>query len=479
MAGIMMIPVSAQTFPAFAASAESQEESVSSVSSETDSTGEEAVTSDSSTVTEDALYAPDPQIYPAIQPKDKYGTVTITYTEGTEGNDPVAGAEFTLYKIADFTSLVNGDTEVGTRYQPIIPGLIIRETADGESTFEIVDDGIIDSDGSTDEGSSEAAAEAYAKDGTGKYSSQAGADRKISPGEYQQQVQTPDEGRSGSDLDTMSKTIITVDTQPSQFLKVVKSAYKQEGFGKTYVGTTDKNGSLIFKDVEPAAYLMAETKPADHHYASVPCLVSVPEMKTIPGSSQEGWNYDVQIQPKSIPGGDLQISKKIAGDAAERKTFHFIVTFTSAGYAGTTESSNKDNSRPVYLDPALIRYEYVNSNGQKGEIQSGGTLRINPDETVTIKNIPVGTMYQVSEDEANESGYVTTVTGSKGHIKRKEVQSASFLNTRNNDHSSGWVPTGDLWKYALIGAVLAAAAVLLAVSKKKGKKGNKDKGGSS
>lgn len=465
-----MIPASAQVFPAFAASPESQEESVSSASSKTDSTEEEAVSTDSSTITEDALYAPDPKIYPSIQPKDKYGTVTITYTEGTEGNDPVAGAEFTLYKIADFTSLVNGDTEVGTRYQPIIPGLIIRETADGESTFEIVDDGVIDSNDSTEEGSSEAAAEAYAKDGTGKYSSQAGSDRKISPGEYQQQVQTPDEGRSGSDLDTMSKTIVTVDTQPSQFLKVVKSAYQHEGFGKTYIGTTDKNGKLVFKDVEPAAYLMAETKPADHHYASVPCLISVPEMKTIPGSSQEGWNYDVQVQPKSIPGGDLKINKKIAGDAAENKTFHFLVTFTSAGYTGTSESSNKDNKRPVYLDPTLIRYEYVNSNGQKGEIQSGGTLRINPDETVTIKNIPVGTMFQVSEDEANESGYVTTVTGSKGHIKRKEVQTASFLNTRNKDKSSGWVPTGDFWKYALIGCILAAAAVLLAVSRKKGTK---------
>ncbi|MGN0361977.1 MAG: DUF5979 domain-containing protein [Bilifractor sp.] len=346
-----------------------------------------------------------------VHTEGKRGTVTITYREGGKGNDPVRGAVFTLYKLAEFTAISKDNDAIGTRYQPILPGLIIRENLAEPSAWEM----------------------------------------------------TEEEGRANPPL--------TLDAQPARFLEAVQKVYRAENLGMPVSGTTDDQGNLIFQDVEPAAYLLAETTSAAHHYASVPCLISVPEMKQAQASGSAGWSYDISVSPKPISSGKLEIRKKIAGNAAERKAFHFIVTFENNDRTGESIPANSDKEQLFCLDASAIAYPYTNTNGQKGSVKSGDTLLISPDETVTIEDIPAGTFYRIREDEAGKSGYVTTSSGDTGHIQRTDVQKAEFLNTRDTDKTGGLVQTGDRKVYLLTGTVLLIAAMLaLFYHRKKGGK---------
>ena len=238
-----------------------------------------------------------------------------------------------------------------------------------------------------------------------------------------------------------------------------------------YTGTTGKDGTATVPDMDLGAYLAVETKPAAEHFASTPFLFMLPY--TTGGTT---WTYGVSAQPKPLPAGDLVLKKTVTGTAGDtKKDFTFVVTFSKDG-----------------------TYHYTKSDGTKGTVKSGGSVKLKSGETATIDTIPVGTTYTVKESEANADGYKTTVTGETGTIKRTVKAEADFTNhkdatptpnktvsptpktttstpTTPSDRTRGQrsltsVKTGDAMKLGLALAVAALAAICLgvyAVRKKK------------
>ncbi len=115
--------------------------------------------------------------------------------------------------------------------------------------------------------------------------------------------------------------------------------------------------------------------------------------------------------------GQLTISKTVAGSQGDvNRDFTFTVTFKSAD--GT---------------PLTQRFNYEGS--KSGTIANGEQITLKHNESITVKNIPDGTVYSVEEEKAE--GYDTTVTDGTGQIKAAEKQTAAFVNTK------GGSDTGD------------------------------------
>ncbi len=255
---------------------------------------------------------------------DKTGTLYIDYAEDTEGEDAVAGAEFTLYKVADLGS-----------YGQFI------SIIDGYDTF-------------------------------------------------------------------------ASDTNVEAVLESAKSTYASgvPSGGYKYTAKTGSDGKATFSGVAIGLYIAEESNPADKHFSSTPFFVSLPTTST----DGTYWIYEVTAYPKSLPAGDLDITKTVTGDAGDTTfEFHFVVEFEN-------------------YDAEL---DYKKSDGSTGKIKSGGTVTLKHGEKATILNIPVGTEYTVSETEADQNGYTTTVSGANGSIMRTQVATAAFLNNKKRVLDTG------------------------------------------
>ena len=126
-----------------------------------------------------------------------------------------------------------------------------------------------------------------------------------------------------------------------------------------YTGTTGKDGTATVPDMDLGAYLAVETKPAAEHFASTPFLFMLPY--TTGGTT---WTYGVSAQPKPLPAGDLVLKKTVTGTAGDtKKDFTFVVTFSKDG-----------------------TYHYTKSDGTKGTVKSGGSVKLKSGETATIRD---------------------------------------------------------------------------------------------
>ena len=127
-----------------------------------------------------------------------------------------------------------------------------------------------------------------------------------------------------------------------------------------------------------------------------------------PGGGESGGGSD------SDPTGNLTISKRVSGAAGDREdTFTFTVYLT-----------DEDGDE-------LEANFYYNGSGYSGNIGDGDSITLSGGESITIRNLPVGTRYEVVEEEANEDGYVTTSSGEEGTIRSSQTYTAAFTNTRN------------------------------------------------
>lgn len=279
-------------------------------------------------------------------------------------------------------------------------------------------------------------------------------------------------------------TNVTIKTDPSAFRDSVLKAYDMEDFkdGLTYECKTDDNGKAIIKNIQPAVYLLIETSPAKEHFACVPVTVSIPQIR----QDGSGWNYEVTVEPKSIPSGNLKLTKKVIGNNVEKnRPFHFNFTVSAAEGKKTTAVSASGKVETIYIDPAKLSYSYENTNGEKGKIKSGETISVTPGNSVTIYGIPTGAKYKIKEEEANKEGYKTTSANEKGNIVGKQTVKATFINSRNktikktktpggkeksNINKTPGAKTGD--NVGLMGIlVLIAAVVMIIVAKKKRNRG--------
>lgn len=115
----------------------------------------------------------------------------------------------------------------------------------------------------------------------------------------------------------------------------------------------------------------------------------------------------------SDPTGNLTISKRVSGAAGDRgDTFTFTVYLTDE-------------------DGDELESNFYYNGDYTGTIGDGDSITLSGGESITIRNLPVGTRYEVVEEEANEDGYVTTSSGEEGVIRSSQTYTAAFTNTRN------------------------------------------------
>ena len=70
------------------------------------------------------------------------------------------------------------------------------------------------------------------------------------------------------------------------------------------------------------------------------------------------------------------------------------------------------------------------------------TFQLKHSESKTATGLPAGVSYEVSESEANLSGYVTTSTDASGSIVKDKAAVAAFTNTRNGSSHTTSTGTG-------------------------------------
>lgn len=126
-------------------------------------------------------------------------------------------------------------------------------------------------------------------------------------------------------------------------------------------------------------------------------------------------NNDTPTPPTPpTPGkdtGSLTVSKVVAGNAGSQTTnFHFTVTLSD-----------------------------VSINGSYGDItfaDGAATFTLKHNEQKTASGLPAGITYTVTESEANQDGYTTTVNGASGSIRKDQTATAAFVNTKNSGGGS-------------------------------------------
>lgn len=295
---------------------------------------------------------------------------------------------------------------------------------------------------------------------------------------------------------------------PVKVEKKVRAAYKKgvKG-GKHYRLKTNASGYAKLKGISQGLYLAVETKPAKEHFASIPFIVTMPQMIYKSDGSKQGWCFNVIAYPKSLPGGDLKITKKVTGNDGEKnKMFHFNINLDLSKAKSTAKKTSADRYTDKYAsgrapngyhtaqsfikkknygrtyDRAEKKYKYTTSDGRKGTIGTKGTIALKSGQTATIKCIPIGTAYKVTEQEANKNRYKTKVKNEEGAIRQHKPETVSFINNRTKPvhhpakpgrpsrqpgKPGHRVKTGDNAKLTVYIAMLAAAAAAIILSLRK------------
>ena len=123
---------------------------------------------------------------------------------------------------------------------------------------------------------------------------------------------------------------------------------------------------------------------------------------------------------------DLAIEKTVTGDAADpERQFTFEVAFTY------------DETMPEAIHTGPYTYTVYDAKtkepveGGTGTIPSeGGTITLTGGQYAVIEGLPAGTAYTVTEQEANQDGYVTTATNASGTVTVGGEDEVHFTNCR-------------------------------------------------
>lgn len=146
--------------------------------------------------------------------------------------------------------------------------------------------------------------------------------------------------------------------------------------------------------------------------------------------------------------GTLKISKTVTGNLGD-KTKYFKFTVNLAGVEGKN-----------YADSFAVEGTSYEENPQSFHM-GDNDIWLRHGETFTIKNLPYGVTYSVTETAVD--GYTSNKTGDTGTISAA-TQAASFLNVKN-----GTVDTGvmlDSLPYILVLAFVAVAGTALILKKR-------------
>lgn len=136
--------------------------------------------------------------------------------------------------------------------------------------------------------------------------------------------------------------------------------------------------------------------------------------------------YYVGAEIHNVREKALTIAKTVTGGAADpERQFTFDVSFTY------------DETMPEAIHTGPYTYKvYDTKTGETVEggtdtiPSAGGMIFLTGGQYAVIEGLPAGTDYTVTEQEADENGYVTTATGEKGTVTVGGDNTARFTNCR-------------------------------------------------
>ena len=130
-----------------------------------------------------------------------------------------------------------------------------------------------------------------------------------------------------------------------------------------------------------------------------------------------GKSQVLYAQWEKLPLGSLTVSNTVTGNRGDtNKAFTFTVKLGDTGING------------VYGDMTFTA--------------GVATFQLKHNESKTATGLPAGVSYEVSESEANLSGYVTTSTDVSGSIVKDKAAVAAFTNTRSGSSHTTSTGTG-------------------------------------
>lgn len=175
-----------------------------------------------------------------------------------------------------------------------------------------------------------------------------------------------------------------------------------EQIGEQYV--TDENGYITNRangtsiQLAPGEYYFEETRPAEGYTFDLD--EDGGEKRIYPFEVKAGSTTEVPVYNLRKTAG-LTVSKYV-NNAETDQTFRFAVTFSQGeGYAYTVDG------------------------GEERYLENGGTLELKNSESAIFSDIPVGTLYNVTEQDV--SGYIPTSSGHQGNIGEDGAE-ARFVN---------------------------------------------------
>lgn len=153
--------------------------------------------------------------------------------------------------------------------------------------------------------------------------------------------------------------------------------------------------------------------------------------------------------------GSLTVSKTVAGNMGDYdKDWNFTVVFTAPSGDKVIEEIT------VTAEGATAPAAIVGG----WDTTQTSTFVLKHNQSVKFSNIPKGVTYTVTETEANQDGYVTTIAGNDGSISGHEDDTAAFTNTKKVDIDTG--VTVETVPYIMILAVVMIGAALLVLRKR-------------
>ena len=109
--------------------------------------------------------------------------------------------------------------------------------------------------------------------------------------------------------------------------------------------------------------------------------------------------------------GTLTVLKMVTGMGNTQRKFTFTVTLLDE-------------------DGKELTGEYPYLGSVSGRFASGDKVELKHHESITITELPAGTRYKVTEEEANENGYVTSVERETGTLVHDGEAWAVYTNYR-------------------------------------------------
>ena len=126
--------------------------------------------------------------------------------------------------------------------------------------------------------------------------------------------------------------------------------------------------------------------------------------------SQGSIKFNFENIFETIDTRNLSILKKVEGDSSNKDIeWNFKILLKDENNNDLEKSFNYDGDK-------------------SGKIKSGDIIKLKHNETITIKSIPLNTLYEVIEIESNKYGYITQEKNNKGKLEEDTV--ATFINTK-------------------------------------------------